>query len=66
MAEIDITGGMSSNDIIRKYPSTIGVFNRYNVDSCCGGAEPIREAARKAGIDLDEFIAALKEAASGG
>lgn len=64
MDEVIITGDMSSNDIIRKYPSTIGVFNSYNIDSCCGGAEPISEAAREAGIDLEEFITALKQAAS--
>lgn len=63
MAEIDITPDMTLNDVIRKYPTTIGVFNRFNIDSCCGGARSIRDMAAQDKVDMDAFIQALREAA---
>lgn len=63
MAEIDITPDMTLNDVIRKYPTTIGVFNRFNIDSCCGGARFIRDMAAQDKVDMDAFIQALREAA---
>jgi len=63
MAEISITPDMSLNDVIRKYPTTIGVFNRFNIDSCCGGARTLRNMAAQDKVDLDAFMKALKEAA---
>ena len=63
MAEINITPDMSLNDVIRKYPTTIGVFNRFNIDSCCGGARSLRDMAAQDKVELDVFMQALKEAA---
>ena len=63
MAEINITPDMTLNDVIRKYPNTIGVFNRFNIDSCCGGARSIKDMAAQDKVELDAFIQALKEAA---
>jgi len=63
MAEINISPDMTLNDVIRKYPNTIGVFNRFNIDSCCGGARALRDMAAQDKVDLDAFIKALKEAA---
>ncbi len=63
MAEISITPDMSLNDVIRKYPTTIGVFNRFNIDSCCGGARSLRDMAAQDKVDIGVFMQALKEAA---
>lgn len=63
MAEIVITPDMTLNDVIRKYPTTIGVFNRFNIDSCCGGARTIKDMAIQDKVDPDAFLQALKEAA---
>ncbi|MEK6759891.1 MAG: DUF542 domain-containing protein [Deltaproteobacteria bacterium] len=52
------------NDCIRMYPKTIGVFTRFKIDSCCGGAVSIEKAALRDGAPLDELIEALSEAAS--
>ena len=34
------------NEVIRTHPATVEVFNRFGIDSCCGGAAPVGEAAR--------------------
>lgn len=62
--ERPITEEMTINEIIIKYPSTIGVFNRFNVDSCCGGAKRLNEAL--SGRELEEIIDALNEATTKG
>ena len=59
--EDKITPEMSINDIIRKYPNTMGVFNRFNVDSCCGGARSLKVVAAEDKLDLQELIKALME-----
>ncbi len=64
--DVDITPDMTLNEVIRKYPSTMGVFNRFNVDSCCGGARSISAMAAEDKVDVETFIAALKEAAEKG
>ena len=60
-----ITGDMIINDIIRKYPQTIKVFNDYKVDSCCGGGAPIETTAKRDGIDVVGLLKALNEAVGG-
>ncbi|MBI5236511.1 MAG: DUF542 domain-containing protein [Deltaproteobacteria bacterium] len=52
------------NDCIRLYPKSIGVFTRFKIDSCCGGAVSIEHAAKRDGASLDELLAALDTAAS--
>lgn len=59
-----ISEKMVVNDCIKQYPKTIGVFTRFQIDSCCGGAVSIEEAAKRDGAPLGELMAALKEAAS--
>ncbi len=61
--EDKITPEMSINEIIRKYPNTMGVFNRFNVDSCCGGARSLKSVAEEDRVDLNELIDALVKAA---
>jgi iron-sulfur cluster repair protein YtfE (RIC family) len=48
-----ITEDMVVNDTIRLYPETIGVFTKFDIDSCCDGAP------------LAELLNALNEAAPG-
>lgn len=60
-----ISGDMTINDVIRKYPRTMAVFNRYHLDSCCGGARTVKEEAGHTGVDLNEVLRALNEAAGG-
>ena len=57
-----ITRYMVINDVIRKYPQTIKVFNDYKVDSCCGGGAPIETTAKRDGVDVDILLKALNAA----
>ncbi len=59
-----ITKEITVNDCIRLYPRTIGVFTRFKIDSCCGGAVSIEDAAKRDGAPLEELLAALDTAAS--
>lgn len=54
---------MIVNDCIRLHPNTIGVFTIFKVDSCCGGAVSIEDAATRDGARLDELMTAINEAA---
>ena len=58
-----ITRNMVINDVIKKYPQTIRVFNEYKVDSCCGGGAPIETTAKRDGVDVEGLLKALNEAA---
>ena len=61
-----ITREMSINDVIKAWPATLPVFNTFGVDSCCGGARTLAQAAAEGNFDLNAFLAALNEAASAG
>lgn len=58
--EIDIRSTV--NELIALHPETIAAFNRFGIDTCCGGGESVADAARRDGADLDELLAALREA----
>lgn len=62
MTEHDIESGMSVNEVIRRYPGTIAVFNELGLDACCGGAASIDEAARRDGLEPSVVLAALRNA----
>lgn len=53
---------LTVNDVIRRWPQTVEVFNRYGIDSCCGGSLPVAEAAARHRIVVAELKAALEEA----
>ena len=59
-----ITKEMVVNDTIKLYPVTIGVFTDFGIDSCCGGAASIGEAAKRDNADLGALIEALNKAAT--
>ncbi|HEX6910296.1 MAG TPA: DUF542 domain-containing protein [Longimicrobium sp.] len=58
-----IPPAMTVNEAIRLHPATVGVFNEFGIDACCGGAAPVRDAALRDGADPDRLMAALNEAA---
>lgn len=55
--EIDPT--LSVNDVLRRWPFAVRTLNQYAIDTCCGGALSLADAARDAGVAVDELIAAI-------
>lgn len=49
------------NKVVALYPATVSVFNRFGVDSCCGGAVAITEAATRDGVNLDALLRELRD-----
>ncbi|APD08642.1 hypothetical protein YIM73518_24450 [Thermus brockianus] len=47
------------NEILRRYPEAVRLLSGLGLDTCCGGAEPLEEAARQAGRDPIEVLNAL-------
>jgi regulator of cell morphogenesis and NO signaling len=61
--ETKVTKDLVVNDCIRLYPGTIGVFTKFNIDSCCGGAVSIEDAAKRDGAGLEALLKDLNQAA---
>lgn len=53
---VAIPDDMTVNDVIRRWPETVAIFNRFGIDACCGGTVPLREAALRDGADPDELL----------
>jgi iron-sulfur cluster repair protein YtfE (RIC family) len=53
---------LTVNEIIRRWPAAVEVFNRFGIDACCRGAVPPAEAAARDGADPDALRRALDEA----
>jgi regulator of cell morphogenesis and NO signaling len=61
-ASPEITATMTVNEIITQHPETVAVFDRHKIDSCCGGALPLAEVARKHRLDFIALLAELEQA----
>jgi iron-sulfur cluster repair protein YtfE (RIC family) len=62
--QTDIQPTSKVNEVIRSHPATVSVFAAHGIDSCCGGAAPLEEAARRHGVDLDGLLAELERVAA--
>jgi regulator of cell morphogenesis and NO signaling len=51
---------LTVNELIRRYPRSIEVFNRHGIDACCGGAASVGDAAVRDGADADALLAELQ------
>jgi regulator of cell morphogenesis and NO signaling len=56
---------MTINEIIALHPASVEVFQRHGMDSCCGGALPVLEAAQRHGVDREVLLAELATVAEG-
>ena len=59
-----LTDERTVGEIAAEYPATVRVFQRYNIDFCCGGKLPLREACEGRGISAGELLAELSGATS--
>jgi regulator of cell morphogenesis and NO signaling len=61
--DVHIDPAATVNQVVHEHPSTVTVFARHHIDSCCGGGLPVEEAARRHGVDLDALLAELARSA---
>jgi regulator of cell morphogenesis and NO signaling len=61
---MNITPDTRIADIATANPATIKVFQRYNIDFCCGGKRPLADACQERHMTFNELRSAL-EAAGG-
>lgn len=54
--------GRTVGEIAAEVPAAIRVFEKLNIDYCCGGATPLTDACSRAGISIDAFLQALEGA----
>jgi regulator of cell morphogenesis and NO signaling len=56
-----LPGDPTLGDMVTANPSVSRVFEQYQLDYCCGGAQPFSEACAAAGIDPATVLADLAE-----
>lgn len=60
--QITIDPNWSVNEILQRHPETVGVFNTFGIDSCCGGGASLFEAAYRDGADPEVLLQELRRA----
>ena len=63
MAELELDCGWTVNDVVKRHPATMEVFNRYGLDTCCGAMLTVEQAAHQDGVDTRILCAELHAAA---
>lgn len=53
------------SETVRLFPDTLPVFQAHGIDSCCGGALSVEEAARRHRIDRGVLCAELETVVRG-
>lgn len=53
------------NTLVARYPRVLPVLQRFGLDTCCGGALPLRVAAQHHDLDAAEVLAALQSVVNG-
>jgi len=49
-------------EIAARHPQTLEVFDRHGIDYCCGGAQPLAQAAAHSRVALADLVRELEEA----
>ncbi|MBP9025150.1 MAG: iron-sulfur cluster repair di-iron protein [Phycisphaerae bacterium] len=62
MTSIDLTAPVGQ--LVADRPARARVFERFDIDYCCGGKTPLDEACANKGLDLQEVLRALEQAES--
>jgi regulator of cell morphogenesis and NO signaling len=57
-----ITPDTLVGDVATVQPAAVKVFQRYNIDFCCGGRQPIARACEAAGVPVERVIGELRSA----
>ena len=54
---------LTVNETIRRFPATLPVFKEFGIDTCCGGAARLTDAAERKGVDPVALLDAVRAAA---
>lgn len=55
-----IDGDWTINEIVRRHPEAVGIFQRVGIDACCGGALALDEVARHHGLNAAALLDELR------
>lgn len=56
-----ITTNMTVREVAIELPQSTRLFEKFKIDYCCGGNQPLSEACASAGIDVDNVMQLLAE-----
>ena len=62
---MQIQPDITLNQIVEAYPATLSILSDLGFDTCCGGWEPLGQAAERKGIPWEKVTAALTPLVSG-
>lgn len=51
---------MSVNELLQRWPASVRALDALGVDSCCGGAASLEEAAADVGVPVSTLIDAIE------
>lgn len=60
--DLPITADRLVADIATRWPATVAVFQRHQIEFCCGGNVPLRLACEQQGLDERAILAELQQA----
>lgn len=58
---MSITIDSTVGAVAAQYPLATRVFARHDIDFCCGGGRPLRDACEKRGLDTDAVIREIEK-----
>ena len=58
---VTLTEHTTVREVVVNHPQTRAVLEQRGVDYCCGGGQPLKEAAAEAGVALDALLADLRQ-----
>ena len=56
-----ITTGMTVREVAIELPQATRLFEKFKIDYCCGGNQPLADACASAGVDVDNVMEMLAE-----
>ena len=62
LEDAPIDARLSVNEVLRRRPRAVRVLNAFGIDTCCGGAASLDEAAREVGVPVDDLVLAVEMA----
>jgi regulator of cell morphogenesis and NO signaling len=60
MTQQRIDAAWTVNEILHRQPNAVSVLSSFGIDSCCGGALSLEEAARRHGADPRAVLQAIE------